>query len=107
METVYKCILRTCSTLNPPSTRESNLSDSEHDWIAKYRAALDSEQGRLSSASRFITAIRRVWQSLVPWISSQAADSSVPPSETGRPLAKKVSQREVSPAQEERDTKAS
>lgn len=83
------------------------MSDNEQDWIAKYRAALDSEQGRRSAASTVIAAIRRFWRSLGLGLLSRATDSSPQPIETEIPAVKKIAQREVSPAQEERDTKAS
>jgi len=82
------------------------LNDNEQDWIEKYRAALNSEQGRRSAASTVIAAIRRWWQSLATGISSRASDSAQPLG-TANASAKKVAHREVSPAQEERDAKAS
>ena len=83
------------------------MSDQEQDWITKYRAALESEQGRRSVASAVIAAIRRAWQSLGLGASSKATDSTAQPLKTGSPSARKVAQREVPPPPEDRDTKAS
>jgi hypothetical protein len=83
------------------------LSNEEQDWIAKYRAALDSEQGRRSLAGALIAAIRRVWQSLGLGTSSQTPDSPAHVMETERPFPKKVAHREISSAPEDRDSKAS
>jgi len=83
------------------------LSDNEQDWIEKYRAALDSEQGQRSSASIVIAIIRRAWHALGLRISSKATSSSAQPPETEGPPTKKVSHRELSPVQGDRDTKAS
>jgi hypothetical protein len=84
------------------------LSDQEQDWIAKYRAALDSEQGRRSSAGALIAAIRRALQALGL---RSSTDTPVPAREIGsscrdHSTAKKLSQRDVS-MHVDRDTKAS
>jgi len=78
------------------------LSDQEQDWIAKYRAALDSERGQKSFAAIIMAVFRRIGRS----IGAGAASGAVEQHETANPVRKPASH-DVSPAQEERDTKAS
>jgi len=82
------------------------LSDEELDWIAKYRAALDSRSGEGSSSGKIKAAIRRLWRSLSLGISPKTADSSVQPQKAGSVPAKKLSKSEGS-AMAKSDTKAS
>jgi hypothetical protein len=78
------------------------LSDEEQDWIAKYRAALDSGAGQGSSTGAVKAAIRSVWRLLGFGIPLKTADSSAEP----LPSARKLSQSKVPPAKKS-DTKAS
>jgi len=78
------------------------LSDEELDWIAKYRAALDSGTGKGSTGGKINAAIRRVWRLLGFGISSRAVGSSALP----LPSSRKLSKSEGSPV-EKSNTKVS